>query len=241
MKNILSVLMLLSLLAAGCTSTLYAPDIAEVSETESELSKLPNNNHVWKYNARLIGTFAKRLDLDAGIQFGGDVLDAGLSAATVGLGIAGRGGPMIAYMANAEGTLRRLLGIANPIVRGNALAAGIRALRACRAQFLTDIAAENDGEVPATAGNTLTGAGANFFSCNEFSVNRVIAGLTGAWADLAEVIQSTPMTAAPTQGGGITVRRLLPLPEKRKLKGGSNAEPKNVPGSSSPATLGHNQ
>ncbi len=216
------IVLLLAVAITGCTRQLYTPTISELQANAALMQnvKLPTNDGVWVYTEYLMANFMKRADLDAGIDLGGNILDAGLSAAAVGMAIGTKGTSTVAYLAGAEGLLRRLLGIANPIVRGNALSGGVRALRACRSQFLVDLSAESaTGRVPANAGSRLTPAGIRFFQCDEAAINIVIGQLQGAWPTLPDMIQATPAVLGPTPTGDMKIQPLQKFIPK--IDGGS--------------------
>jgi hypothetical protein len=165
----------------------------------------------------------QRVDLDAGVDFGGNVADAGLGAAAGFVAIAGRGAagvsPVVAYLAGAENLLRRLMGIANPIIRANALSGGVRSLRMARAQYIADLVGSNNSAQTISA-NTLTPAGVKFLQAIEGSVNVVIALLQGSWPSLPEQMMATTVIVAPASppstGGGVKLQPLAPLPLQEK-------------------------
>ncbi|GEM_PF-6177572 len=209
MNRALCLLALAALLSA-CTSQVFQPDISDIAKQPQASSRLPSNADLWQYTAITMANFMKRVDLDAGVDFGGNVADAGISAAAGFVGIAARGAsPIVGYLAGAEGLFRRLLSIANPVVRGNALSGGVRQLRMCRIEFLKDLQVETPGAIE-ISGARLTPAGVKFFACIEASINGVIALLQGSWPSLPETILSTPMAVAPQADGSLKVQPVQP-------------------------------
>ncbi len=214
MKLKISVL-ILALMLSGCTATLYTPTLTEISSGPQGDMHLPSDASLWVYCETLMSKFMQRVDLDAGIDFGGNVADAGLSAGAGFVALASRSAagvsPVVAYLAGAEGILRRLMGIANPIVRANALSGGVRSLRMARAQYITELTSGGNAEI---SGTTLTPAGARFLNSIEGSVNVVIALLQGSWPTLPEQMMAGSVVIAPVPGGGVKLQSLIPLPMK---------------------------
>src|SRR5581483_11234811 len=140
-------------LLSACTSQVFQPDISDIAKQPQASSRLPSNADLWQYTAITMANFMN------GVDFGANVADAGISAAAGFVGIAARGAsPSVGYLAGAEGLFRRLLSIANPVVRGNALSGGVRQLRMCRIEFLKDLQVETPGAIE-ISGARLTPAG----------------------------------------------------------------------------------
>lgn len=232
------ILLLLALLLSGCagpwaTSKIYTPDIAEIASGPPTMLHLPTNADIWAYQSHFIVTFLQRADLDAGVDFGGTILDALVSSAAAGVAIAHPGSNIIAYMAGAEGLLRRLLSIANPVVRGNALSNATINIRNCRASFLENVVAEQGDHTP------LSSAGVAAFRCTESSVNLLIAALQGSQPSLIDQLQATPLIMVPVTGGGVKLQAPLPMPKQPTTQntGGQNANTNTISGSQPGSTL----